>query len=210
MENFSVDNILWCNDLENDNLDVEVSLAVTVDEERERLIPEESQFLIFVTVNPSGISKIEEIALGSDKKISLLSEKELETAKKYVWDRYYTEIVPEVIRQTKKELEESENSSITRIVAKRMARKELIKQRILLFSTVYMVYQSIFGEEREVVLLSCKHTSKHGTDFCCSVHPDYNSALDHVKEVMEDYDYDESQPEEDFDYKIERELIKIK
>lgn len=94
---FEINNLVWCRDLETDNLDVEVSVAVTLNENRLRQIPKDAQYLLFVTVNPDGVSKIEETALGSDKAVSILRQEELDKVKDYVNQRYYEEIVPGVI-----------------------------------------------------------------------------------------------------------------
>lgn len=94
---FEINNLVWSRDLETENLDVEVSVAVTLSDKRMRPIPKDAQYLLFVTVNPDGVSKIEEIALGSDKAVSILRQEELDKVKDYVNQRYYEEIVPGVI-----------------------------------------------------------------------------------------------------------------
>lgn len=128
---FKIENLVWCRDLDTEKLDVEVSVAVTLDKKRENQIPKDSQYLLFVTASPEGVSNIEEIALGSDKTISLLDKEELEEVKSFVRNHFYKEVVPDIlftIDSNIKKLESSMHGMCEKQLEYLRVRKSLFEQ----------------------------------------------------------------------------------
>jgi hypothetical protein len=66
----------------------EVALDVSLNCERETKIPEDSSYMVFVNVKDNVPGTLEEIALGSEESISLLSDEEKEACLEYVKNNY--------------------------------------------------------------------------------------------------------------------------
>jgi len=131
----------------------EVSIAVDLDEKRERLIPEDCQFLVFATVNPKSVIKIEEVALGSDDEISLLSPMEKEQIAKFVANAYANEILPQKLENVRDSIKELNEKMDSILIEEYSAKMDLLEcQEQLLSSFVgYPIVPSIeFFQEKSI------------------------------------------------------------